>query len=72
LALAFGAVPAPGSWQAAVAAGIAAAPAAMPMKARRENRGGELMRTIMPETDGAKGPDRPPHRPARKILPSGA
>ena len=26
------------------------------------------MRTIMPETDGAKGPDRPRHRPTRKIL----
>jgi hypothetical protein len=39
------ALPVPADEQAAVAAGIAAAPAAMPMKDRRENPEGVLMAT---------------------------
>src|SRR5579859_4758897 len=55
---AFGEPPDPGSWQPATAAGIAAAPAAMPIKARRDWEG-ELMRPILPLADGTSTHDRP-------------
>src|SRR5690348_12604453 len=42
-------LPVPGRWHPAVTAGIAAAPAAIPIKARREGRAGEPMRPIMHE-----------------------
>src|SRR5215471_16439646 len=44
----FGALPELPDWQAAVTAGMAAAPTAIPMKPRREKRGGEPMRQILP------------------------
>src|SRR6516165_920764 len=49
--------PAPDDWQPAAAAGIAAAPAVMPMNARRERREGERMRPIMPEAGMRERPD---------------